>query len=173
MGFNEMKCDFNSKSISDEVIEEYRNANNENHVMFRIFDKMLSENVDLNMNSTPNKHQKTVPKVNQTNDEYDLSCDLINQISSNERMIRSLVDIVCENFVTINELKVTEINLSHNLLVEDVNRFITQFRIKPFDVDYNIIVKTKQSINTLWNSPIEYNPPRVKILIFLVKTIAF
>ncbi|CAG2175521.1 unnamed protein product, partial [Oppiella nova] len=92
------------ESISDEVIEEYRNANNENHVMFRILDKMLSEVSDNNNKQKidNNKDMKTLLNDILVNPDYDLSRDLINQISSNERMIRSLVDIVCENFVTIN-----------------------------------------------------------------------
>src|SRR5882672_1788301 len=110
MGFKQMKCDFNYQSISDEVIEEYRNANNENHVLFRVFDKMLSELVDENKNAKTNVNINKVLSEIHENPEYDLSKDLINQISKNERLIRTLVDMVSENYVTTNDLKITEIN---------------------------------------------------------------
>ncbi|CAG2169075.1 unnamed protein product [Oppiella nova] len=146
IGFKQMKCDFNYKSISDEVIQEYRNANNENHVLFRVLNKMLSEMVDENKNI---KNETNVTKVLSeihTNPEYDLSRDIVNQVSRSERMVRTLVDTVCENMVTIKELKVTEINFSRDLLVKEVDQFISHFRILPFDVEYKLIVKSKQDV---------------------------
>ncbi|CAG2173426.1 unnamed protein product [Oppiella nova] len=188
-----MKCDFNYKSISDDVIQEHRNANNENHVMFRsisddviqehrnsnnenhvmfrVFDKILTEMVDQNMNPTANKDTKQTLTEIQANPEYDMSKDVINQISRNERMIRSLVDIVCENYLNISknermirslvdivcenylnvkEIKVTEINLSQSLLAKEVDQFIYLFKILQFMVDYNLVVKSKQAVNEVF-----------------------
>lgn len=136
---------FNCDKIDENVLQEYRNANNENHVLFRALDKIRGEIVDRKRNNNNNNID-----INQTidtiRDAYgnQLTRDLVNQCSRNERLIRSLVDIVCENFVTMNELKVTEINSTQAVFAKDVDRFVTQFRIKAFDVDYNLIVKSKQ-----------------------------
>ena len=48
--------------------------------------------------------------IDEINDskEFDLSNDLVNTVSNNERLIRSLTDIVSENNVTKRDLKVTE-----------------------------------------------------------------
>ncbi|CAG2102742.1 unnamed protein product [Medioppia subpectinata] len=85
--------------------------------------------------------------------EHDLSKDIINQIEKNERLIRSLVDIVCENFITTNELKVTEINMTPGVLATEVEQNIKQFKIMPFDVDYNLVVNSKQDILEIYKKP--------------------
>ncbi|CAG2104159.1 unnamed protein product, partial [Medioppia subpectinata] len=82
--------------------------------------------------------------------EYDLSKDVVNQIQKNERMIRSLMEIVCENYVTINKINITEINLNDSFVAKDVEQIFTHFRILPFEVDYKLIVKNKQSVNELY-----------------------
>ncbi|CAG2110142.1 unnamed protein product, partial [Medioppia subpectinata] len=84
--------------------------------------------------------------------EYELSKDMINQIQKNERLIRSLVDIVCENFITTKELKVTEINMTSNLLAKEVEQNIKQFKLFPFHVDYKLVVKSKQDIHKTYGN---------------------
>ncbi|CAG2169908.1 unnamed protein product [Oppiella nova] len=159
MGFKQMKCDFNYQSISDEEIQEYKNANNENHVIFRIFDKMLSELSDENKNIKTDANIHKVLNEIYANPEYDLSKDLINQISKNERMIRTLVDIVSENYVTTNDLNITEINLSSDVLAKDVDHLLTQFRIIPFITNYKLIVKSKDYVHEVFRSnAMEWDP---------------
>ncbi|CAG2120803.1 unnamed protein product, partial [Medioppia subpectinata] len=144
IGYKDIKCDFNYQNISDDVIQEYRTTNNENHVLFRIFDKILTEVVDENKNSKNSKEVMKVLKDIESGAEYDLNKDLINQIQKNEHMIRTMVDIVCENFVSIKEMKVTEINLSSGVLAKEVDHIMSLFRIIPYDVDYKLVVKSKQ-----------------------------
>src|SRR6185437_16476084 len=95
MGFKQMKCDFNYQSISEDVIQEYKNENNENHVLFRVLYKILSEITDENRNLKNSTLFNNVLNEIRTKPEYDWSRDVVNQVSSNERLIRTLVDIVC------------------------------------------------------------------------------
>ena len=55
---------------------------------------------------------------------YDLSKDMINQVSKNEHLIRSLLDIVSENNVPKKEIKVLEINLTSGLLAKEVDNHL-------------------------------------------------
>ncbi|CAG2109879.1 unnamed protein product, partial [Medioppia subpectinata] len=159
IGYKDIKCDFNYQNISDDVIQEYRTTNNENHVLFRIFDKILTEVVDKNKNSKNSKEVMKVLKDIESGAEYDLNKDLINQIQKNEHMIRTLVDIVCENFVTIGEIKVTEINLSSGILAKEVDQIMSLFRIMPYDVDYKLVVKSKQDcIDMYKNRATKWDP---------------
>ncbi|CAG2102296.1 unnamed protein product, partial [Medioppia subpectinata] len=152
MGFKEMKCDFNYQSIADNVIEEYRNENNENRVLFRIFDKLLTEMVDYNKNMKNSRDMTKVLNEIQEKPEYDLSKDMINQIQKNERLIRSLVDIVCENVLNINDINVTEINVSGNILAKEVEQIISFFKAGAFHVNYSLVVKSKQNIIDVYKS---------------------
>ncbi|CAG2119416.1 unnamed protein product, partial [Medioppia subpectinata] len=159
IGYKDIKCDFNYQNISDDVIQEYRTTNNENHVLFRIFDKILTEVVDENKNSKNSKEVMKVLKDIESGAEYDLNKDLVNQIQKNEYMIRTLVDIVCENFVTIGEIKVTEINLSTGILAKEVDQIMSLFRIMPYDVDYKLVVKSKEDcIDMYKNRATEWDP---------------
>ncbi|CAG2103413.1 unnamed protein product [Medioppia subpectinata] len=146
----EMKCDFNYQRFNDEVLQELRSENTENHVMFRTFDKLLAEVVDKNRNELNDREVAKMLDEIQTNSEYDLSKDLVNQIQKNERMIRVLVDIVCENYVTNSDINITEINMTNSFMAKDVEQIVTYFRINPFEVDYKLIVKSKQSVNEMY-----------------------
>ena len=42
MGIKDLKCDFNYKNISDEMIEKYRHKYNENHIIFKMLDKIFN-----------------------------------------------------------------------------------------------------------------------------------
>ncbi|CAG2116696.1 unnamed protein product, partial [Medioppia subpectinata] len=112
----EMKCDFNYKNIGEEVLQKLRSDSTESHVMFRTFDKLLTEVVDENRNKLNGKEVAKILNEIQTNPEYDLSKDLVNQIQKNEH----------------------------------VEQIVTHFRILPFEVDYKLIVKSKQSVNELY-----------------------
>ncbi|CAG2105122.1 unnamed protein product, partial [Medioppia subpectinata] len=146
----EMKCDFNYQKVGEEVLQELRSESTENHVMFRTFDKLLAEVVDQNRNKLNDREVAKILNEIQTNSEYDLSKDLVNQIQKNERMIRSLVEIVCENYVTNSDINITEINMSNSFMAKDVEQIVTHFRVLPFEVDYKLIVKSKQSVNELY-----------------------
>ncbi|CAG2108072.1 unnamed protein product, partial [Medioppia subpectinata] len=93
LGFAEMKCDFNYDNLGEEVIQEFRKECNENHVMFRTFDKILTEVMDKNRNKINSKKVQNIMNEIQINSEYDMSKDVVNQIQRNERMIRALVEI--------------------------------------------------------------------------------
>ena len=140
IGFKQMKCDFNYKNISEDMIKEYRiNANNnENYVLFKIFEDMINER--------------------QFSTEYDFSKDVINVVQNNELLIRSLVDIVSENLVPIKELNVLEINLSNNFMVKDIDRYLNSYSLTPTDIKYKLFVKSMEGLEdnfkanaSLWN----------------------
>ncbi|CAG2108061.1 unnamed protein product, partial [Medioppia subpectinata] len=150
MGVKEIKCDFNCEKVGEEVIQEFRTENNENHVMFRTFDRILEKALEENTNKINSKEVSKILNEIQTNSEYDLSKDVVNQIQKNERMIRSLMEIVCENYVTVKEINITEINLSDSFVAKEIDQIFTHFRILPFEIDYKLIVKNKQSVNELY-----------------------
>ena len=79
--------------------------------------------------------------------EFDLTLDVINKISKNEYLIRSLLDIVSENNVPKKEIKVQEINLTNGLMAQEVDNYLASFHIYPIDVDYSIAVKSISSLS--------------------------
>jgi fatty acid synthase len=76
------------------------------------------------------------------NPEYDLSKDVINMVSKNERFIRPLLDIVYENNCPKKEIKVTEINLSNAIMAAEVDNYLASASIIQIKVDYTIVNKS-------------------------------
>ena len=144
IGFEDIKCDFYNRNISTEQMEAYRHYDKETHVMFNILYDLYKSATDQNQNFTPDKH-KTY--INDLENRYDIQKDCVNDMTLNEKLIRSLTDIVSENNVPKKELKVTEINLSPNLFIKEVEQNMTFFQILPTHVDYNLIVKTEEDVS--------------------------
>ena len=145
IGFEDIKCDFNYQNISTEQMEAYRHYDKETHVMFNIFYELYKSATDQNQNLTPDRI-KTYISVIQSKG-IDLQKDLVNDITLNEKLIRSLTDIVSENNVPKKEVKVTEINFSPNILAGKVEQNMTFFQVLPTHVDYNLIVSSKEDVS--------------------------
>ena len=146
MGFKDLKCDFNYKDISPEIIEYCRQQSKEHHVMFNILDKLYNSEKDENENLALDKLHKLIGELH-SKKEFDIQKDLVNDITKNEKLIRSLTDIVSENNVPKKELKVTEINLSSNILVKEVEQNMSFFQIIPTDIEYHLMVKSTEDIS--------------------------
>ena len=147
MGLKDMKCDFNYKSLSTDVIEKYRNQNNEQHIIFKCLDKLYEILDNQNKHSVNTDSIQSILNELQDSKDYKLEKDFINNITNNERLIRSLTDIVSENNVTKRELKVTEINLSSDLMVKEVKQNMSHFEAIPTQVDYQIIIESIEGIS--------------------------
>ena len=140
IGFKDIKCDFNHQNISSENVEAFRRKyNKETHVLFNSLYELYRSATDENQNLTMDKF-----KI------YDLQNDIINDITFNEKLIRSLTDIVSENNVPKRELKVTEINLSPNILVKEVEQNMALHQLMPTHVDYNLVVKNKEDVTEMF-----------------------
>ncbi|XP_054160814.1 fatty acid synthase-like [Oppia nitens] len=86
-------------------------------------------------------------QTNSFTEEFNISKDITNEISKNECFIRTLVDIVCENFVPKKQLKIVEINqTSCPLMAKEVEQYVNNCHIYTVDVDYKVVVKSKQSM---------------------------
>jgi len=70
----------------------------------------------------------------------------VNQVSRNEYLIRTLLDIVSENNVPKKEIKLLEINLTSNMMAKEVDNHLASAAIYPIDVIYNIAIKSMDSI---------------------------
>ena len=149
MGLKDLKCDFIFQNISSEKLEEYRQMKKRNHVMFNILDKLYNL-------AAPEKHNlshlslilfRILTEEMKYNKDLDLEKDVINIVSKNERLIRSLTDIVCENNVNKRELNVTEINLSSDKFVEEVEQNMTFFKTMTTDIVYDLVVKSTENIS--------------------------
>ena len=145
IGFKDIKCDFNYQNISTEQMEAYRHYNKETHVMFNILYDLYKSATDENQNFTPDKLKTYINGIQSKS--KDLLKDIINDMTLNEKLIRSLTDIVSENNVPKKEVKVTEINLSSNYFVKEVEQNMSFFQIMPTYVDYDLIVRSKEDIS--------------------------
>ena len=145
IGLKQLKCDFNYKIIGKESIERQRHDNSEHKVMLKILDR-LSEK-DENQNIIGLNPSKDVIKEIETDSSYDMSRDVVNQVSKNERLIRTLIDIVSENNATKKEYKVTEINLIGDVLANEVESYLVNSQLMPTDVNYKLIVKSVENVS--------------------------
>ena len=156
------------------MIEKYRQKYNENHIIFKAFDKIHNNLID-----KINNEQKTPEIIQQLRDdlkksqEFDLEKDLLNNVSKNERLIRALTDIVSENNVPKKELKVTEINLSSDLFVNEVEQNMWGFMLTPIVVDYQLIVRSTEEVSdnlrektTVWDTKEDLNIKGSDLIIF-------
>ena len=140
IGFKDIKCDFNYQNISSEKVEAFRRYNKETHVLFNILYDLYKSATDEKQNLTPDKLTALIKKTKPN--QNDSQNDIINDMTLNEKLIRSLTDIVSENNVPKKELKVTEINLSSNLLIREVEQNMAFYQILPTNIDYKLIVKS-------------------------------
>ena len=145
IGFKDIKCDFNYKTISTEQMEAYRHYDKETHVMFNILYELYKSATDENQNLTPDKLKNFINDYKKKSNE--LQKDMALDMTLNEKLIRSLTDIVSENNVPKKEVKVTEINLSSNYFVKEVEQNMAFFQVLPTNVDYNLIVKSKEDVS--------------------------
>ena len=115
----------------------------------KLINEVVKQVTDENQNTTKTMREEAVTQFiaeTQKKPEFDLSLDVINQVSKNERLIRSFVDIVSENNVPKKEIKVLEINLTNGLLVEEVDNQLATSHIYPIDVNYTIAVKNPETL---------------------------
>jgi fatty acid synthase len=115
----------------------------EEHVIIKIFDRILNSCLSLDENKNLDKgiRDKNLNElvINfQNSTEYDLSRDILNQVSKNERFIRPLLDIVSENNVLKKEIKVLEINLSNAIMAIEADHHLACAQIYAITVDYTI-----------------------------------
>ena len=144
MGLKQLKCDFNHKNIDPEVIERQRHDNSEHKVMLKILDR-LSER-DENQNIIKVNSVADIVKVVESDKSLDLTRDVVNQVSKNERLIRTLIDIFSENNATKREFKVTEINFTADILANEVESNLANAQLLPTDVDYKIFVNSLENV---------------------------
>ena len=141
----ELKCDFNYQNIEPEIIEKQRQDNSEHKVFLKILDK-LSE-TDENQNILCLDSTEDVFKEIESDSSYDMSGDVINQVSKNERLIRTLIDIVSENNATKKEYKVTEVNTTSDVLANEIGSYLANAQLLPTDVDYSIFVRSVDNVS--------------------------
>ena len=122
--------------------------------MLKILNDLWNECSDSNNNFDTNK---TLTEF-QTKPEYDMSFDMINQVSKNEHLVRTFLDVISESYVPKKEIRVYEINLTNNLLAREVDNHLATAHIYPIDVSYTIAVKSLDSI------PEDYKGKSFKLL---------
>jgi fatty acid synthase len=130
-----------NKIVEEELVKSYMKDIKEEHVMLKIFDEIFKSSKDKNENidkSLRGSNLKALLNNFKNNAEYDLSRDLINQVSKNERFIRPLLDIFTENNVLKREIKVLEINLSKAIMALETDHYLASNQIYPINVDYTI-----------------------------------
>ena len=141
IGLKQLKCDFNYQNIGPEMIEKQRHDNSEHNVMLKILDR-LSVETDDNGNVVFNK-----VKDIENDSTFDMSRDVVNQVSKNERLIRTLIDIVSENNATKKEYKVTEINPTGDVLADEVESYLVNSQLIPTNVDYKLYVQSGDNLS--------------------------
>ena len=117
----------------------------DNEIMLKILQKINTIVNDNNRNFDENTINRQLTEL-QTNPDFDMNLDVINQVSKNELLVRSLLDIVSENYVPKREIKVLEINLTNGLMAAEVDHHLASSHIYPIDVNYSLVVKSIESI---------------------------
>ena len=134
--------------LDEELIQQYLTDVKEDHVLLKLINEVIKHSSDENQNlSLKDESLRDLVTELQKKPEFDLSLDVINQVSRNEHLIRSLLDIVSENYVPKKEIKVLEINLTNGLLAEEVDNHLASSHIYPIDVSYSIAVKNVDTLN--------------------------
>ena len=118
----------------DQLIDERLKDIKENEIILKILGKVYHTVKDENRNFDDNTIKTMIADL-QSKPEFDISMDTINQISRNEHLIRSLLDIVSENYVPKREIKLVEINLFNVLMATEVDNYLATSHIYPIDVD--------------------------------------
>ena len=140
MGLKQLECNFNYQNIETKVIERQRQENSEHKVMLKILDRLL----DCYENE---RDIENVIKDIESDSNYDMSGDVVNQVSKNERLIRTLIDIISENNATKKEYKVTEINLTGDVLADEVETDLLDSQLMVTDVEYKLFVKSVDNVS--------------------------
>jgi fatty acid synthase len=138
------------KAVSEERIQSYLNDRREELVIMKIFNKILNARYDQNENLlSKDKVENLDQIINRilNKPEFDVTKDLINQVSKNERLIRPLLDIVSENNVPKKEIKVLEINLSNAIMATDVDNYLASAAIYPIAVDYVLVNSSIENLS--------------------------
>ena len=145
---NGTHCSYSLNEVSEEEINKYLSETKDNYVLLRVFERLLEivSKKDKNDNIDDNVIKKFINEM-ANNSEYDLSRDVINQVSKNECLIRTLLDIVSENNVPKKEIKVLEINLTNGLMAKEVDNHLASAAIYPIDVNYTIAVKSTDNVH--------------------------
>jgi fatty acid synthase len=138
------------KPNEEELVRHYLKEDREEHIMLKIFNKLLDSFTDQNQNTDREFIDKKLDEV--INDikskpEFDLTKDIINKVSINERFIRPLIDIVSENNVPKKVIKVLEINLSNAIMAAEVESHLACAHIYPISVDYTIANKSIENLH--------------------------
>ena len=123
-------------------MNHYLNDIKEEHILLKLLTELSKRCVEENQNIDTNEILNNLF----SKPEFDLSLDVINQVSSNERLFRSLLDIVSENYVPKKEIKVLELNQTKALMAEEVDNYLSTYHIYPIDVNYTIAVQSLDSI---------------------------
>jgi fatty acid synthase len=125
------------KPEEEELVRNYLKEEKEEYVLLKIFNKMLTSFKDENQN-TDFERLKEFIDDSRIKPEFDITKDIINKVSTNERFIRSLIDIISENNIPKKEIKVLEINLSNAIMAAEVESHLACAQIYPIIVDYTI-----------------------------------
>ncbi|XP_054161075.1 fatty acid synthase-like [Oppia nitens] len=136
---NNNKC---NKSV-DEYVKKSLSDIKDNHIMLKTLNELYKGCLDENRNIDTNQVLSDLQK----NMEYDMSFDIINDITKNEHLIRAFVDIVSESIVPKKEINVLEVNLTNGLLVKEIDNQLATSHIYPIDVNYTVAVKSLDSIS--------------------------
>jgi hypothetical protein len=140
---NDVKYFNENKTVTEEILNNYLKDIKEEHVIIQIFYKILNSCLSLDQNKNLDKgmRDKTLNKlvINFKNaTEYDLSRDILNQVSKNERFIRPLLDIVSENNTIKKDIKALEINLSNAIMAIEADQHLACAQVYTITVDYTI-----------------------------------
>jgi fatty acid synthase len=154
--------------VREELIQKYLKDEKEEHVLLKIFNRILSSPKDENENlliKEKDNHLKRIRDYILNKSEFDSTKDIVNQVSKNERFIRPLLDIVSENIIPRKEIKVLEINLSNAIMAIDVYNYLASAAIYPIVVGYTIVSNSIQNLNEdLKNKDyelLEWNPNEI------------
>ena len=131
-----LKCDFNYQKFRIGVIEKQREDNREHKVMLKILDRLWS--------TDKKRDIKDVINDIENDSSYDMSADVVNQVSNNERLIRTLLDMVCENNNSRRDITVTEINMTSDILADNITLIITNSQFMPTNVEYRVVKQLDQ-----------------------------
>jgi fatty acid synthase len=116
-------------------------------ILNSILDNIKDENKNIDKSKRDQKLKELKELSSENGKEYDMSRDIINQVSKNERFIRPLLDIVSENNIPKKEIKVLEINLSNAIMALETDHYLASNQIYPIDVDYTIAHNSIESLH--------------------------
>jgi fatty acid synthase len=136
--------------VEKEILQQYIKDDKDEHIILKIFNSILNSITDENQNIENRSIDKTFNElINEIKNtpEFDITKDIINKVSTNERFIRPLIDIVSENNIPKKEIKVLEINLSNAIMAAEVESHLACAHIYPISVDYTIANKSIENLH--------------------------